>query len=76
MGSNPKGGISEKWRTDLKKVELTGAHPRHALADGSLDGGARNFAVFEYAPLGAAEDSASGELLLELPLLEWRGRQS
>jgi hypothetical protein len=57
-------------RTDLKEIELTGAHPRHALADGSLDGGARNFTVFEYAPLGAAEDSARGELLLELPLSE------
>lgn len=67
MGSTKKG---MKRRTDLKEVELTGAHPRHALADGSLDGGARNITVFEYAPLGATEDSAGRELLLELPLLE------
>jgi hypothetical protein len=57
-------------RTDLKKIELTGAHTRHALAYGSLDGGARNITVFEYTPLGASEDGARWELLLELPLLE------
>jgi len=56
--------------TDLEKVELTRAHARHALADGRLDGGARNFAVFEYAPFGATENGAGWELLLELPLLE------
>jgi hypothetical protein len=54
--------------TDLEKVELACAHARHALADGRLDGGARNFAVFEHAPFGAAEDGAGWELLLELPL--------
>jgi hypothetical protein len=56
-------------RTDLKEVELTGAHAGHAFADCGLDGGARYFAVFEYAPFCTAEDSAKRELLLELPLL-------
>ena len=56
-------------RTDLKEVELTGAHAGHAFADGGLDGGARDFAVFEDAPFGTAEDSARRELLLKLPLL-------
>jgi len=55
--------------TDLEKVELARAHARHALADGRLDGGARNFSVFEYAPLGAAEHGSWRQLLLELPLL-------
>lgn len=59
-----------KRRTDLKEVELTGAHARHSFADGCLDGGARNFTVFEYAPFGAAENGAGWQLLLELPLLE------
>jgi len=59
-----------KRRTDLKEVKLTGAHPRHALTDGCLDGGARNFTVFENAPFGATEHGAGWELLLELPLLE------
>lgn len=62
--------------SDLEKVELASAHARHALADCGLDGGARNVAVFEYAPLGAAEDGAWGQLLLELSLLAWRGRAS
>jgi hypothetical protein len=61
-------GKGDQWRTNLKEIELTGTHPRHALADGSLDGGARYFAVSEYAPFGAAKDSARWELLLELTL--------
>ena len=55
--------------TDLEKVELASAHSRHALPDGHVDGGARNFAVFEYAPLCTAENGAWWQLLLELPLL-------
>jgi hypothetical protein len=46
-----------EW-TDLEKVELASAHARHALPDGRLDGGARNIAVFEYAPFGTAEYGA------------------
>ena len=53
----------------LEKVELTSAHAGHAFADGRLDGGARNVAVFEYAPFSTTEDGAWWELLLELPLL-------
>jgi hypothetical protein len=67
----PKGEGEQVWEggSDLEKVELASAHARHALADCGLDGGARNFAVFEYAPFGAAEDGAWWQLLLELPLL-------
>lgn len=57
---------------DLEKVELVSAHARHALADGRVDGGARDVAVFEYAPFGTAEDSAWWQSLLELPLLAKR----
>lgn len=64
-----KRGRGESVGTDLEKVELAGAHARHAFADGRLDGGARNIAVFEYAPFGAAENGAGWQLLLELPLL-------
>ena len=64
-----RGRYSVGSCTDLEKVELAGAHARHALADCGLDGGARNLAVFEYAPFGAAEDCAGWQLLLELPLL-------
>jgi hypothetical protein len=71
MGSAPqKGGEAINGGTDLKEVELTGAHARHPLADGGLDGGPRDIAVFEHAPFGAAEDGAGRELLLELPLSE------
>jgi hypothetical protein len=63
--ARPKG---EVWEY-LEKVELAGAHARHAFADGRVDGGARNIAVFEYAPFGAAENGAGWQLLLELPLL-------
>jgi hypothetical protein len=70
MGSPPKGGQVIKRRTDLKEVELTGAHPCHSLADGGLDSGARNVTVFEHTPFGAAQDGAGWELLLKLPLLE------
>jgi hypothetical protein len=55
--------------SDLEEVELASAHARHALADCGLDGGARNVAVLEYAPFGAAEDGAWGQLLLKLALL-------
>jgi hypothetical protein len=55
-------------KPDLEKVELASAHARHALADCAFDGGARNLAVFEYAPFGAAEDGAWWQLLLELAL--------
>ena len=67
----PKGEGEQVWegRADLEKVELASAHACHALADCGLDGGARNVAVFEYAPFGAAEDGAWWQLLLELPLL-------
>jgi hypothetical protein len=67
----PKGGrrTSVGREADLEKVELASAHACHALADCGLDGGARNVAVFEYAPFGAAEDGAWWQLLLELPLL-------
>jgi hypothetical protein len=67
----PEGEGEQVWEggSDLEKVELAGAHARHALADCGLDGGARNFAVFEHAPFGAAEDGAWWQLLLELPLL-------
>lgn len=50
----------------LEEVQLASAHARHALADCGLDGGARDVAVFEYTPLGAAEDGAWWELLLKL----------
>ncbi len=66
----PKRGGAINGETDLKEVELTGAHARHPLAHGGLDGGSRDIAVFEHAPFGAAEDCAGRELLLELPLLE------
>jgi hypothetical protein len=57
--------------SDLEEVQLASAHARHALADCGLDGGARDIAVFEYTPFGAAKDGAWRELLLELPLLAW-----
>jgi len=66
MGKDRKG----KYETDLEEIELAGAHPCHAFANGGLDGGTGKFAVFEYAPFGAAEDGARWEMLLELPLLE------
>jgi hypothetical protein len=53
----------------LEEVQLASAHARHALADCGLDGGARNIAVFEYTPFGAAEDGAWWQLLLKLPLV-------
>jgi hypothetical protein len=64
-------GVGNERATNLEKVELASAHARHALADGGLDGGARNLAVFEHAPLGTAEDGAWWQPLLELALC-WR----
>jgi hypothetical protein len=78
MGHGRKRKEGAVWErvSDLEKVELASAHAGHALADCGLDGGARDVAVFEYAPFGAAEDGAWGQLLLKLPLLAWRGRAS
>jgi len=60
----------EVWEfvSDLEEVQLASAHARHALANGRLDGGARDVALFEYAPFGSAEDGAWWELFLELAL--------
>jgi len=50
---------------------VIGSHSCHALADGGLYGGAREFVgVFEDTPFGAAENGAWWEVLLELPLSE------
>jgi hypothetical protein len=75
MARPKEEGITWEFCADLEEVQLARAHARHALADGRLDGGARNFSVFEYAPLGAAKYGSWRQLLLELPLLAWCGRQ-
>ncbi len=58
MARPKEEGIVWEHCSNLEEVQLESAHARHALADGGVDGGARNLAVFEYAPFGAAKNGA------------------